>query len=200
MTIDKNGLRKKCLKSLKVSSKHNELYRNSLLNKKLLHSIKSKKRLKILFYYPLKMEANILKVLQEIRKKHDVYLPFMEKQSFKMVIFRLPLQKKKFNIYEAGNSHQDIKNIDIAIVPIVGIDGNLQRVGFGKGMYDRFFEKLQKKPYIIFTQKKLCFTKEKICDDYDVTCDLLLTPTKTIQNRKIKNVKRNTLRRWNGYR
>ena len=38
---------------------------------------------------------------------------------------------------------RNINNIDIAIVPAVGVDGNLQRIGFGKGMYDRFFEKLQ---------------------------------------------------------
>lgn len=68
----------------------------------------------------------------------------MQGESFKMVPFRLPLKKKKFGIYEAGNSLRDIKNIDVAIVPVVGVDGNLQRVGFGKGMYDRFFEKLKK--------------------------------------------------------
>ena len=100
----------------------------------------------------------------------------MEGESFKMVPFRLPLKKKKFGIYEAGRSLRDIKKIDIAIVPVVGVDGNLQRVGFGKGMYDRFFAKLKKKPYTLFVQLEFCYTKELICDSYDVSCDLLLTP------------------------
>ena len=47
-------------------------------------------------------------------------------------------------------------------------------------MYDRFFETLQKRPYIIFTQIELCYTEEFICDDYDIACDLLITPKKTI--------------------
>jgi 5-formyltetrahydrofolate cyclo-ligase len=93
-----------------------------------------------------------------------------------MVPFRLPLEKKKFDIFEAGNTIKNIKKIDIAIVPVIGVDVNLQRVGFGKGMYDRFFAKLRKRPYIIFIQPKVCYTKYKVCDSYDIECDLLLTP------------------------
>ena len=97
-------------------------------------------------------------------------------ESFKMVPFRLPLKKKNFGIYEAGNTIRNINKIDIAIVPTIGVDGRLQRIGFGKGMYDRFFEKLKKRPYMIFIQPEFCYTKKIICDDYDVACDLLLTP------------------------
>jgi len=118
-----------------------------------------------------------------MRQKNDIYIPFMQGKSFKMVPFRLPLKRKKFGIFEAGNTHRNINKIDIAIVPVVGVDGNLQRVGFGKGMYDRFFAKLKNKPYTIFIQPEICFTKELVCDSYDVACDLLLTP-------KVKLVKK----------
>jgi len=104
----------------------------------------------------------------------------MEGESFKMVPFRLPLIEKKFGIFEAGNTLRNINKIDIAIVPAVGVDGNFQRIGFGKGMYDRFFAKLKKRPYIIFVQPELCYTKKLLCDDYDVVCDLLLTPKYTM--------------------
>jgi len=183
MTLNKTTFRKTCLHRLKNSSKHNRLYKTSLLNKKLLAFLKTQKHKKILFYYPLAIEADILKVMHYMRKKNDIYIPFMVEQSFKMVPFRLPLRKKKFNIHEAGNTLRNIKKIDIAIVPVVGVDGNLQRIGFGKGMYDRFFEKLQKKPYIIFTQLEFCYTKENICDDYDISCDLLITPKKIVKKK-----------------
>jgi len=196
MTLSKTTFRQNCLQKLKNASKHNRLYKTSLINKKLLAVLKTKKRVKILFYYPLPMEANIIKTLNVLRQNCDIYIPFMVGESFKMVPFRLPLKKKKFGIFEAGNTHLDIKKIDIAIVPAVGVDGNLQRVGFGKGMYDRFFEKLQKRPYIIFTQLEFCYTKEFICDDYDIACDLLITPKKDIGN---KNVKRDTTRWWNSH-
>jgi 5-formyltetrahydrofolate cyclo-ligase len=120
MTITKNIFREKCLKKIKKLSKHNKLYRNSLLNEKLYKELRGFKRVKILFYYPLPFEADILKVLNEMRHNCDIYVPFMEGESFKMVPFRLPLKKKKFGIFEAGNTHKNIKKIDIAIVPAVG--------------------------------------------------------------------------------
>jgi len=183
MPLTKSKFRQKCLKKLAKANNERRYYTNYLSNRALLREIKSGKRKNILFYYPLPNEADIRKVLQIMRKKHNIYVPFMVGKSFKMVLFRLPLKKKKFGIFEAGNTLRDIKKIDIAIVPTVGVDGNLQRVGFGKGMYDRFFEKLQKRPYTIFMQPELCYTKEKICDVYDVTGDILITPTKKIINK-----------------
>ncbi len=188
MTMTKTILRQNCLEKLGNSPKHNRLYKTFLVNRRILKLLSKVKNKKILFYYPLKMEVNILKVLHKLRKDNEIYIPFMVEQSFKMVPFRLPLYRKKFNIYEAGNSHKDIKKIDIAIVPVVGVDGNLQRVGFGKGMYDRFFEKLQKKPYIIFTQQEFCYTEKYICDSYDIACDILLTPKKSVSVRKRKKL------------
>ena len=190
MTLTKNSFRDKCLKKMKKSQKNNKIYRDALLNRRLLRLIslyakggQSNTTLKILFYYPLSDEANIIKSLQKMRKKYEVYVPFMEGKSFKMVPFRLPLKKKKFGILEAGNTIKNINKIDIAIVPVVGVDGSFQRVGYGKGMYDRFFEKLKEKPYTIFVQPELCYTKHRLCDAYDISCDVLITPTKMIKNR-----------------
>jgi len=187
MTLNKNSFRKKCLTKLKKGAMQNRLYKSALLNRRLLKILREQKRgSKILFYYPLSMEADIVKVLKIMRQKCDIYIPFMVEQSFKMVPFRLPLKKKKFGIFEAGNSVKNIKNIDVAIVPVVGVDGNLKRIGFGKGMYDRFFERLQKRPYTIFTQLEFCYTKRMICDDYDIACDILLTPKKVIKRKNRK--------------
>jgi len=185
MPLTKTKFRQECLKKMKNSHQHNKIYRDSLINKKLMQILSKKKTENILFYYPLQNEADIRKTLQKIRRKHNVFIPFMEGKSFKMVPFRLPLKKKKFGIFEAGNTLRDIKKIDIAVVPIVGVDSNLQRVGFGKGMYDRFFEKLKKRPYTIFIQTKLCYTSKKICDEYDVTGDIVITERKNIIKRKI---------------
>jgi 5-formyltetrahydrofolate cyclo-ligase len=181
MTLTKNIFRENALKSLQLNAKRNKKYKSHLVSNKFLHLLKHTKGKKILFYFPLGLEVNILRVLKQLRKNNEIFIPFMVAQSFKMVPFRLPLHKKKFGIFEAGNTVRNITKIDIAIVPIVGVDGNLQRVGFGKGMYDRFFEKLQKRPYTIFTQLELCYTKELVCDEYDIACDLLITPKKSLK-------------------
>lgn len=177
MTLTKSVFRQKCMSKIKNSSlSSNRYYKNALVNKKLMSKFKRFKNKKILFYYPLSFEANILKTLYSMRKKNEIFVPFMQGESFIMVPFRLPLKKNKFGIFESGYTLKKIKKIDIAIVPAVGVDGNLQRVGFGKGMYDRFFAKLQKKPYTVFVQGEFCYTKQLICDSYDVGCNLLITP------------------------
>jgi len=182
--LSKENFRKVCLNSFKQEPKHNRLYRTKKINQQLFKALKKVKHKKrILFYYPLGFEADIVQTLKNCRKKYEIVIPFMQGKSFKMVPFRFPLKQKKFGIFEAGDSHRVIKNVDVAIVPVIGVDGNFQRIGFGKGMYDRFFATLAQKPYTIFIQPKLCFTKKHICDSYDISCDILLTPTKKIDRK-----------------
>lgn len=50
-------------------------------------------------------------------------------------------------------------------------------------MYDRFFAKLKKRPYIIFLQLEFCYTKESICDNYDIDCDVIITPRIRVQKK-----------------
>ena len=63
----------------------------------------------------------------------------------------------------------------MVVVPIVGIDETYRRVGFGAGMYDRFYEKLQTKPITIFTQLKLCKSKIVVTSKYDIKPDFIIT-------------------------
>jgi len=183
MPLTKTIFRTNCMKKIKDISIHNKAYKDALLNKSLLKELKKNKFKNILFYYPLLFEADIRKTIKTMRRKTAIFVPFMERESFKMVPFRLPLKKNKFNIYEAGNSLRKIKQVDIAVVPIVGIDGALQRIGFGKGMYDRFFPTLRKRPYTIFLQTNICKTDKLICDNYDIKCDLLITSKEKRKNK-----------------
>ena len=152
----------------------------------------------MLLFWPLGSEPDVRALIHALRRRGvHVYLPFMEGASFRMVPFRYPLERKKFAIFEPGISHRNIKKIDLAVVPAVGVDAQARRIGFGKGMYDRFFATLKTKPITIFVQLERCMTHEKICDDYDVSADVLLTPTDCFKAAGITYDKRNTLRRCN---
>ena len=59
-------------------------------------------------------------------------------------------------------------------------DLNVRRIGFGKGMYDRFFEKIEPKPFVVFVELKNCFLKQLICNEYDVVGDMYITPNKIL--------------------
>jgi len=188
MSLTKATFREICLKKNKKQAQQNRIYKNYRVNKelqRLLNTLlKGKKRRSLLFYYPLQNEADIRKTLTFFRKKQQIFLPFMEGKSFKMVPFRLPLKRKRFGIMEAGNSLRIINKIDIAIVPVVGIDKNMQRLGFGKGMYDRFFPTLKRKPFTIFVQLEPCITKESLCDAYDIVADYYISSKTTIPRRQ----------------
>ena len=176
--IAKKVFRQKCLQELKQIQKRGNYQKDKKIVCSLYHYIKAYNAQSILLYLPLKMEVNLYPLIVQLRKeKKQIYVPFMENDSFKMVRYRLPTMKKKFGIKEPSNSKQyRNKNIDIAIVPMVGIDATFRRVGFGKGMYDRFFEK--RKKYIdktIFIARELCYTKEVVTDAYDISADIIIT-------------------------
>ena len=67
-------------------------------------------------------------------------------------------------------------NPDIIVVPIVAFDKSLNRIGYGKGYYDKFLSKLKKNKVItiglaFFFQKYKKITTSK----FDVKLDYILT-------------------------
>jgi 5-formyltetrahydrofolate cyclo-ligase len=137
----------------------------------------------ILFYMPLEDEVYVNKLLPMLRRHNRLLVPFMEGVSFKVVKFRLPLYKKKFSILEPANSWARVSSIDIAVIPVVGVDGELRRIGHGKGMYDRFFASLKCQPYVIFVQRVACFTEHFLGSAHDIQADIYITPNDIIKRR-----------------
>jgi 5-formyltetrahydrofolate cyclo-ligase len=165
------------LKLQKESNKINTIVKDKKISDHIYRLIKKHDFKTIMIYIPLKSEVNINALTLKLRQEGKMILvPFMEGKSFRLVQYRLPLNKKKFGIKEPKNSHKFIKkNIDLAVVPIVGTDRTLRRVGFGKGMYDRFFEKEKKYiNYTLFVTRKLFISKHYITDNHDISADMIL--------------------------
>ncbi len=176
--FDKTLFRTLSLQRLKTLPKHRRYIVDKWIISQLYSEITRLNATQIMLYLPLQNEVNTFALINKLRQeKRSVYVPFMEGTSFRLVQYRLPLETKKFGIKEPKYSNQyKKKEIDIAIVPIVGLDITLRRIGFGKGMYDRFFEK--KGNFIkktVFIARELCYTTKKITDDYDIGATLILT-------------------------
>ena len=62
--------------------------------------------------------------------------------SFKTWFFKDPLYVSKFGILEPENLKKDIIP-DFVIVPLVAYDNKLNRIGYGKGYYDRSLRKIK---------------------------------------------------------
>lgn len=167
----------------KLSRTCNPYKRDKVISMKLITTLSLLQVRSVLLYIPLEIEANITQVIRFFRRKCNVYVPFMEGISFKMVKYKLPLYKKRFNIMEPKNSFAVKPKIDVVIVPVIGVDGAFKRIGFGKGMYDRFFESFSSKPTILFVQREVCFTQTIVSEEHDIEADIYLTPYKTILKR-----------------
>ena len=175
----KTYFRKECLKRLKKASSIGSYKKDKMVLQYLYQLIIAHNVQHILLYIPLKMEVNLYPLILQLRKeKKQLYVPFMEGKSFRLVKYRLPLRKKQFGIKEPNDSKQyRVKKIDLAIVPIVGTDVTRRRVGFGKGMYDRFFEKNHENiKKVVFVARELCYSQEIVTDYYDVKADILIVP------------------------
>lgn len=177
--ITKANFRKLALNRLRFFSSFAKIKKNKNICSQIIKIIDLHRPKKILLYIPLDLEVDVMPIIIELRKRKniEVYVPFMKGKSFVPVKFRLPLEVKKFGIKEPNFSTFRNNNIelDMAIVPIVGIDETYRRVGFGAGMYDRFFDTLKVKPITIFTQLKLCKSKEIVTSTHDIQADYIIT-------------------------
>ena len=114
---------------------------------KLIRKHFPRKKIIIAGYYPSNYEVNILKFLQNATtKKFKIVLPVIRspgKMRFKSWIFKEPLYVSKFGTLEPKNSNEEITP-DLIMVPLVAFDNQLNRIGYGKGYYDRILQKISK--------------------------------------------------------
>jgi len=172
----KISFRKYCISKQKSFRKINKLKLNKNIQNILKKIIKGRYK-NILLYLPLTQEVDVKFLIKWLRQNnYNVFVPFMiSKNQFKIVPYRLPLFKKKYNIYEPNFSNFKYKvKLDLAIVPTVGYDETFRRVGFGVGFYDRFFSSLNYSPVIVFTQFCDCKSKYIITNNYDVKANLII--------------------------
>ncbi len=148
-----------------------------MVSKRVEEIVKIERPSSILFYLPLSFEPNLISLLKKLRRrKVDIFVPFIEEFTFKMVKFRLPLKKSSFGTLESGYSKKRIERVDIVIVPVLGVDHSFRRVGFGKGMYDRFYETLKNRATLIFVQNIGCCSRERVTERHDIRADYYITP------------------------
>ncbi|NOZ90945.1 MAG: 5-formyltetrahydrofolate cyclo-ligase [Epsilonproteobacteria bacterium] len=182
--MNKSEFRKGCIERLKKGNRVN-LYRlDKMVSQFLYRYIKKNNCKVVMLYVPLKIEINISNLITQLRKEGITLLvPFMVGKSFRLVKYRLPIKRKSFGVKEPNISNNFYKKIDLAIVPVIGMDKSFRRVGFGKGFYDRFFEESSDKiDRVFFVGRKSCISNEIITDDYDVEGNLYITPKKVLNN------------------
>ncbi len=142
---------KKSLLRRKFFFRRKKSYFNIKLNffsplKKLIKRKKIGKNSNISLYYPNSYEVNIFRILEiDYFKKFNFLLPIIGKNNSmnfyewkKKDILRI----NKFGIPEPTKTL--VKIPDIILLPLLAFDKNRNRLGYGKGFYDRYLNKFIK--------------------------------------------------------
>ncbi|MBV1876483.1 MAG: 5-formyltetrahydrofolate cyclo-ligase [Pseudomonadales bacterium] len=142
---------------------------------------------KIGIYWPHDAEPDLLK-LAGINNK-SWYLPVISDQIRRWENLRLLFQQfnntklvnNKFGIVEPGYQPKQLINpnmLDLILVPLVGFDRSGNRLGMGKGYYDRTFAKHQNawhKPLLVGIAHSIQETSKLSPQAWDVALDIIVT-------------------------
>jgi 5-formyltetrahydrofolate cyclo-ligase len=130
-------------------------------------------------YYPSNYEIDDLEILEILRKKnYKISLPIIKKNN-QMDFFKWsnndPLKINKYGIPEPISSK--ILYPDILLVPLVGYDSQLNRLGYGGGFYDRYIKKIEKVKKVV--KIGLAFSYQKLksipINQHDKKLDFIIT-------------------------
>lgn len=138
----------------------------------------------ILLYKALSKEVNVDSLIDYYLENSRVFLPKVKGD--KMVLVEIDKNTQyeigPFNIKEPYGLEikpEDIK-IDVCITPLLGFDESLNRIGKGKGYYDKFFEVNNcKKIGVAFEAQKI---EDVEFSKLDVALDMVITEDKIYAN------------------
>ena len=175
--MNKSQIRKKILKIRKNNfNKNHKININNFISFLKLNSDSANN---LGGYYPSNYEIDDLEILDLLEKKNfKISLPVIRKNN-QMDFFKWskndPLKINKFGIPEPISSKKFYP--DILLVPLVGYDNDLNRLGYGGGFYDRYIEKIEKIKRVI--KIGLAFSYQKIkslpTNQHDKKLDFIIT-------------------------
>lgn len=171
--MDKRQLRREVSARIAAMSAEEKAAESAAVAGKVLRlGIKGKK---VFVYNALPDEADTSLLIKELAETNRVYLPVVDGDEMLLAEYDGSAKKGAFGIYEPDGKRYAAAEImpDVCITPLRAFDGRLNRLGRGKGYYDRFFAACDcRKIALAFDCQKV----ESIpADEYDVRQDMVIT-------------------------
>src|SRR5690625_584158 len=150
----------------------NNLLRYWMFNQKLIHCFLPIHRLK---------EVDTLPLIKKLRERNQVCIPVSNFKSTEMKHIILTdhtqFQDNAIGIPEPVNGEEvQSEDVDVVIVTLLAVDQHGNRLGYGKGFYDRFLA--QCKPSALFIGVTMFGIHDdfETVDPYDVPLHYVVTP------------------------
>jgi len=184
--MNKNDIRKLALEqrlnlSLREINSSSKIIKSKIFDKFDFNNINL-----IHIFLPIveKGEINTWLIINEIFKNYDhvkIIIPKIYKEDMKHFMYTSGtwLKRGNFGIFEPVNEieFKKISDIDIIIVPLLAFDKNGNRVGYGKGYYDKFLIKCDKSIKVGICLDSPILNINDI-NKYDIKLDYCITPNK----------------------
>jgi 5-formyltetrahydrofolate cyclo-ligase len=156
---------------LKIASKK--------IQKKLDKIFAFKNAKKIGVYYPIGSEIFTQDIIQELLSKgKEVFLPKVmgKGMEFRKIIDFSSLEPGNFDIMEPKEECPVDNNLDVILVPTVGISQIGVRLGYGYGFYDRFLAKNKTVAISLTLEKQIIKNIPK--SEHDIIMNWIVTEDK----------------------
>ena len=140
---------------------------------------------KIGVYYPIGSEVLTQDIIQELLSNgKDVFLPKVigKKMEFRKISNFSSLEKGSFDIMEPKDDCQTDNNLDVILVPTVGISPMGIRLGYGHGFYDKFLAEHKTTTISLTLEKQIVKNIPK--SEYDIIIDWIVTEDKILNTQR----------------
>lgn len=129
----------------------------------------------VLIYHSLPDELSTIEFIDKWRDRKNMFLPRVNGENLDIVPLDNNLRTGAFNIKEpSGDSITDIGTIDLIIVPAIAFDRNGNRIGRGKGYYDRLLKSANRITKIGIGYG-FQIVDEIDCEPHDIAVDIVIT-------------------------
>lgn len=132
---------------------------------------------RVMLFFPLKNEVDLRALLEDDK---EFYLPRVNGEELEVCRYKKgdELVMSEFKVLEPITSPVSKSIIDLVLVPALCVDEHCNRLGYGKGYYDRFL-KDYKKMSIIVIPEELIFSD--VCSEmHDICCKSFITQKKSL--------------------
>jgi len=137
---------------------------------------------KIGVYYPIGSEILTQDIIQELLSNgKDVFLPKVvgEKMEFRKIINFSSLEKGSFDIMEPKEDCQTDNDLNVVLVPTVGISPLGVRLGYGHGFYDKFLAEHKVTTISLTLEKQIVKNIPK--SEHDVIINWIITEDRILE-------------------
>ena len=136
-------------------------------------------------YYPIGSEIFTQDIIQELLSQgKEVFLPRVsgDKMEFRKIESFSSLEQGSFDIMEPKEDCPIDNNLDVILVPTVGISPAGVRLGYGHGFYDKFLAENKITTISLTLEKQIIKNIPK--SEHDVLIDWIATEDRILQTQR----------------